>query len=238
MIWIVTHDLQQPIPVVSKVDSYPNLGIGLEYDISGYLVRIQHKFETHHDIKEADVPRLSERQLGKFLEIIEFFYGFPPKIAQQRVKAQKPVSDSSSSIGFISISMGAYIVDQVRLPAEQTLDDDYPRLTALLHLFNAARPPASDDEAVRLYYLIWEDLHGTPSSCGSTLREQRLKFTRDFVSHGYALTRNKQAISFIESSLNQKIKAFDPTDPDHITFVTRQRLEAETLIREELKKQL
>lgn len=121
---------------------------------------------------------------------------------------------------------------------EQLLAGLSSNVAPLLYLFNAARPPASDAEAVRLYYLIWEGLHGTPSSSGTVTPEQRLKFTRDFVSHGQTLTYNRNAIAFIESEIGMRLTAFDPTNAAHVSFVIRQRSAARSLLDGELRNQL
>lgn len=235
---IVTHQFQTPIPVVSRVDEYPSVGIQLEYNDSGNLVGIRHELHVDSHFDAAEAVRLSERQIGRLLQIIEFFYGFPPQIGQQRVEIIEPGVTATNNVGFATLTASAMLVGQVRLPAEPVLAIASPRLTSLLNLFNAARPPASHAEAVRLYYLVWEGLHGSPQNKGATLPEQRLKYTRDFVSHGCVLSHNKEAIAFIKSQIGKSITAFDPIDPDHTAFVAGQRAEARALIEAELKKQL
>lgn len=233
---IVTHELRTPIPVVAQVSSYPSLKIQLQYNVAGGLTGIRHEVDLASDVDPSKVVRVSERAIGQLLQIIEFFYGFPPEIGQQRVEVAQSKCAATCSVGFATATFGAVIVGKVRLPEEAVLTRTSPRLAALLHLFNAARPPAADAEAVRLYYLVWEDLHGTPPRNGAILPEERLKYARDFVSHGCVLDRNQDAITFIELRIGKPLTAFDPMDPQHVVFVSSQRAEGRALIEAELKK--
>jgi hypothetical protein len=214
--------------------SYPSLGIRFEYDVTGGLVKIRHVVDQQTSAQPHEVVRRSEQQLALLFESIEFLYGLPPEIAVRKARVMTAGNAIHRSVGIASLTLSAAMVHPLCFPAEATLRAASPRIAALLHLFNAARPPTSDAEAIRLCYLISEDLRGRPASPGASTPEQRLKLTRDFVSHGVKLD-NHSAAAFIESRIGKPLTAFDPTDPAHEAFVAAQRAEAAALVEPQLR---
>ena len=241
MTWEVEYDLTPPIPVdAPRIPAYPVLGIALEYDAEGNLAKIVHKLNADAGTDPSLAMERSQRALEPVFETLEFFHGLAPQIARRRARITDPENDTGHSVGRMTITSNAYLVVRVQLPKEATLSAAAakPRLVTLLHLFNRARRPTSDAEAVRLYYMIWEDLHGPPDGKEPPSPELRLRHTRDFVSHGVTLG-NGNARKFIQPRINNKqFTAFDPKDPDHCAFVAAQRAEAFTLIEGELRQKL
>ncbi len=231
MSWRVTYEFTKPLSVFSAIASYPSLGVEFDYDAAGNLIGLRHELEVPSS-DPAEVVQASERDTRLLFEAIEFVHGLPAQVATQR--AEELGSASGVSSGFASISGGATIVAQIVFPSEAALRSGATRLVVRLHLFNLARRSETDSIAVYLYYLIWEDMHGRPGHADLCTPQERLKFTRDFVSHGETLG-NSAAVNFIEAHTAGPIAAFDPTRDDHLAFVAVQRAEARTLIEAELR---
>jgi len=222
MVYEVAYDLAAGIRVAAPIGGYASLGIQFEYDESGLLVRVRHRIQAEADSEAMD---LSRRRVTLLFEAIEFLYGLPPVVRSCRVQAVDVGSASTKRVGFTTIAASTVLVSPLQFPEEQGLQGASPRLATLLHLFNSARPPTSDAEAVRLYYLICEGFDELSVTGRAAPAEKQLKYTRHFVSHGKKLD-DPSAAAFIESQIGKRLTAYDPTDPDHAAFVKAQRSEA------------
>jgi len=229
--WCVTYEFVNPLFVSSALAGYPSLGVEFDYDAAGNLIGLRHQLEVA-SVDPAEVVRTSERDTRVLFEAIEFVYGLPAQVATQRAENLGSAEDVTT--GFASISGGAAIVAPIVFPSEAALAGAPTRLAVRLHLSNLARSSAADSVAVYLYYLIWEDMRGRPGPADLGTSQERLKFTRDFVSHGEALS-NVAAVNFVAAHTVGPIVAFDPTRDDHVAFVAAQRAEARALIEAELR---
>ena len=111
------------------------------------------------------------------------------------------------------------------------------RLLAWLRLANDASGSNDPVDAIRDYYMIWEDMHPAWKIQDGPAEATDLKLTRDFVSHGGKL-KNKDVLDFVERNLGRRIEQFDPTDRAQQQFVSSQRKSARDLIEAELDKLL
>ncbi len=234
MSWRVTYVFAPGLAVANPIAGYPSLGIAFDYDSEGNLIGLRHILELASPDPTA-AKRTSEIATRTLFEAIEFLYGLPPHIVTTR--AEDLNSSAGVKTGFISIPSNAAIVAPIVFPSEVALASAPTRLAVRLHLLNLARNSATDAIAVYLYYIIWEDMHGRPTSADANTAQGRLKFTRDFVSHGEALG-SAAPKAFIESKTKGSIVAFDPNRGHHAALVAAQRAEARTLVEAELRAML
>jgi hypothetical protein len=117
--------------------------------------------------------------------------------------------------------------------AEVFTNSDY-RLLVWLRLANEARNAASSANAIRNYYMIWEDEHGTPEGTNAQTEALELKFVRHFVSHGEKLVDSK-LLDFLKKQIGKHTEQYDPTDSTHQVLVERYRAIGRTLIESELE---
>jgi hypothetical protein len=94
----------------------------------------------------------------------------------------------------------------------------------------------ADENAIRIYGNVWEDVGHAATTRGSA-EAQEFRHTRDFVSHA-KLDRNRSALAFLQTRFGRPVDRFDPTDLDHRAFVKRQCAAARELIDTELRRRL
>mgnify|MGYP007084712070 CR=1 FL=1 len=83
------------------------------------------------------------------------------------------------------------------------------RLPAWLRLANDASDSNDPVDAIRDYYMIWEDLHPAWKIQDGPAEATDLKLTRDFVSHGGKL-KNKDVLDFVERNLEDESNSLIP----------------------------
>lgn len=230
MLWKVLYEFESPIPVEISVAGYQQLGLTLHYK-DGNLIEMQHTLSAGVGADESVVVHESSRQLNLFIQILEFGYGLP--IAFRTVRVSQLTGGSTaggSRISFQYASVGMAIASTVKLPAELGLTGVNPRFTALIYMFNAARYPTTDEEALRLYFNILEYLESPTAKRSWPPEARRLLFARNFVSHGVTLDRDKDEIKLFEQKIGKAIEPFDPQDSDHRRFIVHERQSAKTFL--------
>jgi hypothetical protein len=236
MLWKVSYRLAAPLAVKASVDGYRSLGLRFTYDGDGKLSWVEHTLET--DVSETEVYDESERRLGFLWEYLHFRSGLPVTRAQEtRELVEQPASQSRIRSGRIVMSAGAEVV----LPVEWIIEDGLGRLarehlmTLWLHFANQAKMTKSAAEAIRLYFLIWEDWRAERTAPADD-RGERLEFTRHFLSH--ARIDDPRVLALVAKQLGPGIDRYDPTVRDHQMFIRRMREEAFELIRTELSRRI
>ena len=230
MLWKVLYEFESPIPVESCVAGYQQLGLVLHYR-DGNLIEMQHTVNGGALGTEYTAIHDSSRLLNLFIQIVEFSYGLP--VAMRAVGVSQVTEGSAASggrIGFQSASVGVAIASIVKLPSEVGLTGVNPRFTALLYMFNAARYPTTDEEALRLYFNILEYLESSTAKRSWTPVARRLMFARNFVSHGVTLDQDKDEIKLFEQKVGKAIEPFDPQDSDYRRFIVDERQSAKTFL--------
>lgn len=230
MLWKVLYEFESPIPVESCVAGYQQLGLVLHYRDDN-LIEMQHTVNGRALGTEYMAIHESSRLLNLFIQIVEFSYGLP--VAMKTVSVS-PVTEGSDvggrRIGIQSTSVGMAIASTVKLPSEVGLTGVNPRFTALIYMFNAARYPTTDEEALRLYFNILEYLESPTAKRSWPPEARRLLFARNFVSHGVTLDRDKDEIKLFEQKIGKAIEPFDPQDSDHRRFIVEERQNAKTFL--------
>jgi hypothetical protein len=236
MLWKVSYRLAAPLAVTTTVDGYPSLGLRFTYNGDGRLSWIEHTFET--DVSEAEVYDKSERHLGFLWEYLHFRSGLPVIRAQEtRELVEQPSGQPRIRSGRIVMSAGFEVVLRIEWITEGGLERLAREhlVTLWLHFANQAKMTTSDAEAIRLYFLIWDDWRAQRTAPADD-RGVRLEFTRHFLSH--ARIDKPKTLAFLAEHLGPEIDRYDPTARDHQMFIRRMREEAFHLIRAELSRRI
>jgi hypothetical protein len=230
--WRVHHRLAKPIALANAVAKYPALGIELTA-ADGCLVGIVHVLAANdvHDRHAAILA--SKKLLALLLDVMEFSRGESIAIAESRPELIEAASQRTGAklAGTSTVGVSASVVRPVRLPTEARLLAAPARLAVWLRLANDAARSDSPADAVRNYYMIWEDMYGRPDS--AVPDAYRLKLVRDFVSHGEVL-KNSDVLDLLEQELGTGVVQYDPTNHGHVKLVERTRRVGQKLIEVEL----
>jgi hypothetical protein len=236
MLWKVSYRLAAPLAVTTSVGGYPSLGLRFVYDGDDKLSWVEHVFET--DVPEEDIYAESDRRLRFLWEYLHFRSGLPVVKAQEtRELVEQPSDRPRRRSGRIVLSAGAEVVLPVEWVAENALGRlvREPLTTLWLHFANEAKMTKSNAEAIRLYFLIWEDWRAQRTAPDDD-RGERLEFTRHFLSH--ARIDKSKGLAFLAEHLGAGTDRYDPSNPHHETFVQRMRKDAFDLIRSELSRRI
>jgi hypothetical protein len=199
---------------------------------AGKIVQVDHELVAEESLPSAEIADISTMQLGILWDAIIYVSGYPARRADRRVERLGSVGPNSPVSTSLQTQTGqSAIVRPVRLPTETRLLTSSGRLHAWFQLANDARPPASHIDAIRNYYMIWEDMHGRGSAPRTPGEE--LKFTRDFVSHGDPL-KNTDLLAFIQREVAPGTLRYDPSDLVHQQFVEKRRQWARQLVETEI----
>ncbi len=234
MLWKANYRLAAPLAVTTSVEGYPSLGLGFVYDGNGRLSWIEHVFET--DVPEEDIYAESDRRLRFLWEYLHFCSGLPVVKAQEtRELVEQPPDGPRRRSGRIVLSAAGEVELPVQWVPEETLRaiSSDQLLVLWLHFANQAKMTKSDAEAIRLYFLIWEDWHAQGTAPGD---DRGLKFTRNFLSH--ARIDDKNVLACLASHLGAGTDRYDPVNQAHQTFVRKMRGEAFDLVRAELSRRI
>lgn len=231
----VSFHLTAPVDVGNVITEYPDLGLSLAYDADNKLVRVDHYISYESNLTEDELVAMSQSHLKLFWELMHFRRGLPLQVSKHSVeRLQADGSRISPHTNIVSIQSRAAICRSITMPAPRFFTSAASRFPAWLRLANEARdaPPV---DAVRNYYMIWEDIHGTPTRTNAPAEALELKFVRDFVSHGESL-KNSDLLTFLELKLGRHTRQFDPTDRSHRDLVNLYRTKARTLIESEIER--
>ena len=231
-LWRVVHHLQRSIAVVSNLPGYPHFGVSFGYE-NARIAHLAHEFEAH-DLSRSSAVDRSHRELQYILDILEFWWGHPARIAASTATLVSQEAQESDTVltGTVVAGASVSVARAVRLPTAEALKTAPARLPVWLRLANDASQSSSSADAVRNYYMIWEDKNGRPTS--GQREAQRLKFIRDFVSHGEPLS-NPGLKAFLAKELGSPVVRYDPTDLNHRQLVADGCTRARVLIDGELR---
>lgn len=230
--WIVIHQFLTGIEVRNPVPAYEKLGISLHYKYER-LIRVEHELQCDDSLEPHEVVSSSHEHLKLFWELLRYRRGISlPSLSSHATKVEPVTNLPAEGTGFIGVPVSVVLVSSILMPDPEVFSEARSRLLAWLRLANDALD-SSDINAIRNYYMIWEDSHpGWKTKHGPT-EATNLKLTRDFVSHGEELGY-EEVLAFIQRNLEPDTKQFDPTDRAQQRFVSSQRKSARSLIEEEL----
>lgn len=235
--WKVRYVLGNRIPITGAVPGYPKLGLTFIAGTEG-ISEYHHTFSAPDELQHEGVLAESQRRLALFVEYLEYRYGIAIQI-QQWTTEKVPVDASTPAkkTGSAALDMRVALVCSVELPSESLLLTSRPRLLSLLRFANDARRAPVDADAVKGYFMIWEDLHEAEDRSIWPLEALRLSYCRDFISHGVPMNRPRVS-AYLESSLGKGVTKFDPVNEQHRKFVKEHRTFGRTLIEAEIEKTL
>jgi hypothetical protein len=231
--WKVAHNIR-PIDYRGGPLTYPNHGIAILVD-DNKITQIAHTFIAEDSLPSQEVGNISEASIGTLLEIIRYRWGYAPDIYSKTVEKLGSANAPSPSMASIQIIRGqASVTCPVEFPLEPVIS--YPRLAVWLRLYNEARNPTSDADALRNYYIIWEDMNPGVKPTANT-DWWKLKLIRHFVSHGGTFD-GQELKNFLAQEFNRPVLSYDPLDPLHRDYVERHREWARLLIQQEIENRL
>jgi hypothetical protein len=235
--WKVVHEFSAGVDVQNPIVGYPSIGVSLYYN-GNKLMRVEHELELDDNIEPDQVISTSRDDLKLFWELLQYRRGMSlPDIHRKVEKVQPADSSQPVGIGYKNIPTLFNLCLSVILPDPNVFSDTNNRLLVWLRLANDASGSDDAADAIRNYYMIWEDWHPSWKIRNGPTEATELKLVRDFVSHGEEL-RNCHVLDFIKRKLGKPIKQFDPTDIAQQQLVALQRTEARNFIEKELNKLL
>lgn len=226
----VTFTFNSGIRVTNKITAYPALGVKIGYQDND-IKSVTHIYEDTGELTHDERLRYSTSVLRLFWEILEYRHGLPIKPSSYHSEI---IDKPKPSTGTVEMKIDALICSEVMLPEESVLVHSTLRLVTWLHDLNDANNTRSDQEAIKLYYGVWEDMKGRPIEGDPAVH---LKYTRDFVSHREEL-KNQDLLKFLESEIGKGTTQYEPTNPAHQAFVRRQRKQARLVVETEINKVL
>ena len=249
--WQVTHVFANKIPVTTRIDEYPSLGIAMDYE-GELLVGLRHVVTSADDLTEEEIVTRSVAELLLVRELISFRCGV--KIAVRRSDAHRlpeaspqPQDPTAPTRVEVTINLvmrratmqaSGVVINPVALPNEALLGavvKKYRRINTWLLMANRAKATSDDEDAIRIYAFIIEDLVTTDAAIASSFQEKDLRYTRHFVSHGTEL-KSTAVQSFLSQHGITPPYQFDPTDATHTGFLAKQRIQASSFVEDQLNK--
>jgi hypothetical protein len=183
----------------------------------------------------------SQEELMLFWEVLHFRRGIPLPISNTSAIKLDPeeiapvyprMQDAQTRFG---------LCNAIVMPHDQVFMRTANRLLVWLWLANKARhtidTPDGNADAIRNYYMIWEDLYGIPDVKTTPKEAFELKLIRDLVSHGYKLG-NKELRKLTMNQYGRAINQFDPTDRVHQCLVGQYRTIGRELVERELDQKI
>lgn len=234
--WSVVHRFSTGIEVENPVPGYENLGVSLGYE-GDRLIEVVQVLQYDEQSAPHQVVDASREHLGILFELLRYWRGIPlPSVNSVATKTGSTTDWLSRGTGFLSIAADALLSGTIRMPDPAVLLRAPPRMLVWLRLANDASDCSDAADAIRNYYLIWEDLHS--GEADQPIAADNLRFTRHFVSHGSKLHEPTRRFIQRDDNLGPGVDQFDPTDTAQRQFLSRQRRSARALIEAELAKYL
>jgi hypothetical protein len=239
--WKVSYSFSSPVIVQSPVSAYSHLGISLHYEHDTQLLRVEHDFYADEKTEAIKVIIKSQDQLKLFWELLHYQRGIPLPINDISATKLDPEGLPRIHTGMTSIMSRASICKAIVMRDEKVFIRNDNRLLVWLWLANKARhfidTPDGNVDAIRNYYMIWEDLYGEPNKNTKPVEAWELKLIRDLVSHGYKLG-NKELRKLTKAQCGKPVNQFDPTDSVQQSLVHRYRTIGRELVEAELDRMM
>lgn len=235
IVFKVSYIFRVPMVYDAGPTTYPTLGAKLILD-GAKISQLDHELIADDSVPDQEIAEISNQQLSILWDVIIYLSAYPARDTDRSVRRLGTVtSPSPLSTNFRTHTGQSALVHSVRLPNETRLLSASGRLHVWLRLASDARPPATPVDAIRNYYMIWEDMHRRNPTPGTP--EEELKFARHFVSHGEPLN-STPLLNFLGREIRPGTRQYDPSDPTHQTFVKRHRELARQLVESEINSHL
>ena len=236
--WKVSYTFSGAVDVQNPIVAYDSIGVSLYYNGNNKLIRVEHELDVDNLLEKYEVINTSQEQLKFFWELLHYQRGISLPISHLTVEIINPATGVRPiRTGVATIISHAAICRSIKMPDPRVFKLENNRLLVWFRLANEARDSKSAVDAIRNYYMIWEDSHGVPTKANAPKEAIELKFVRDFVSHGLKL-ENPELLKFIEDQFGKSINQFDPTDAVQQDFVNRYRTLGRNLVETELDRLL
>ncbi|MDP9203434.1 MAG: hypothetical protein M3P26_16105 [Gemmatimonadota bacterium] len=178
-LWEVTYTFEPAIPCKGGPVDFADAGLRLAIADS-HITGAQHRVEAAIEASREDVLRYSRESLDCFLAALRFL-----QLTQVYWWADASRIDPPESGLRLQVRASGTVGSRaVVVPGEGWLGDESARLAAWLYLAAEAQETPSPATAIRLYFLIVEELSDLEALADdSTELILCLKAIRDFVSH-------------------------------------------------------
>lgn len=230
--WKVTYALNR-VDVNNQVPTYPDLGVSVRYE-DDKIVAVEHTLDTDDSMTDMQAITRSQQNLKLFWELLQYKRGVPIPISSrtaERVTATPGATGTRT--GLASASISAALARGIGMPDPVVFTQAPSRLIVWLRLANDAHAAPVDADAIRNYYMIWEDKNGIAKDSDVNLDAVNLRLVRNFVSHGFKLD-DLEIRKLVESEVRISDIHYDPTDSAQQRFVQKYRQIGRMLIEREL----
>lgn len=235
--WKVIHRFSVGVDVQNPITVYQNMAVSLYYD-GNKLMRVEHELDCDDSLEPDQIVNASQEVLKLFWELLRYRRGISlPDIVSVAQKVQPANGSSPKSTGFADVTIRVLVCNSIVMPDPSVFSRAPARLLVWLRLANDASDSSDATDAIRDYYMIWEDMHPAWRIQDGPTEATELKLVRDFVSHGKELT-NPDVLELVKRKLGKPVKQFDPTDMAQQQFVSLHRMSARNLVETELNKLL
>ena len=235
--WKVIHRFLVGVDVQNPITVYQNMAVSLYYD-GNKLMRVEHELDCDDSFELDQVVNASQEVLKLFWELLRYRRGTSlPDIVSVAQKVQPANSSLPEGISYVDVHIRALFCSSIVMPDPRVFSRAPARLLVWLRLANDASDSSDATDAIRDYYMIWEDMHPAWRKQDGPTEATELKLVRDFVSHGKELD-NRDVLELVKRKLGKPVKQFDPTDVAQQQFVGLHRTSARNLIEMELNKLL
>lgn len=228
ILWMIDHRFAASLPVLNKVDSYPSLGITIDYVDSNISV-IHHTLSSNKD--KLEIIESSKNELKLFFELLQFWYGLPLPVITSSARV---VNDTSMQITHSKVptNLDSLLSGNIKMPNPSLFSELDERKYILLFLANDARNSGNKVHAIRNYYIILEELH--TEDYDTDKDRLKLRYIRDFVSH-HKITKNKKIIDLIECETGSRTDSYNPHNEKHQLLISRYWQIGEKLVDKEFE---
>ena len=235
--WKVIHRFSVGVDVQNPITAYQNMEVSLYYD-GNKLMRVEHELDCGDKLEPDQVVNASRQRLKLFWELLRYRRGIPlPNISSVAQKVQPANGSPPKGIGYVDVHARMLLCNSIVMPDPSVFSRAPARLLAWLRFANDASDSSDATDAIRDYYMIWEDMHPAWRIQDGPTEATELKLVRDFVSHGKELD-NRDVLELVKRKLGKPVKQFDPTDMAQQQFVSLHRMSARNLVETELNKLL
>ncbi len=236
--WQITYEIDPGIEYAGGPLLYDGGELCL-FTRDGSIVAIQHKISLDEAATPEDAIAASRIRVDIVLLALRYLQLQPIHWWVDALRLEPPESGLRLRVR----ASGVVGPRPVRTPRDGAGDTRQAQLASWIAFASEAQETASPATAIRLYFLIIEDLPKQDWQTGPSSEEttSSLKAIRDFVSHREITvpkTRERLAQCFAAAGIETSDCRYDPSNASHQRFLQEWRSVARTLVDEELHNRL
>jgi hypothetical protein len=236
-VWQVVYQIHTPIPFQGGSLSFTAEGVDLR-EREGALFRIEHTLRLPESASIDDALHTSRDKLDALLMAIRFVRVLPFEWSSD-AKRLEPPGPNLLAFGFrATVVLGPR---PLVVPSQGWNEQDADRLGAMLTFASEAQESSSPATAVRLYYLVIEDLIDQGAVAANAQFVADLRAVRNFASHAkidQKWTENRLRSCAPELTIEPDAFRYRPANPIHRAILAQFRDRARALVDQELFKRL